>query len=84
MWSSCQSAGNIVGAYVVAIFLPYGYAVCVFSNLHTTSIQDAFIGNGALIFAGGVVLFFALVSDPHGLYDGALCCCLLSSLCVRL
>ncbi|XP_035674982.1 sugar phosphate exchanger 3-like [Branchiostoma floridae] len=51
MWSACPSVGNIIGALVVAQVLDYGY-------------EYAFLVTSTILFAGGIVNFFALVPSP--------------------
>ncbi|XP_078676922.1 sugar phosphate exchanger 3-like [Branchiostoma floridae x Branchiostoma belcheri] len=50
-WSACASVGNIIGALLVSQVLDYGY-------------EYAFLVTSAVLFAGGVVNFFALVPSP--------------------
>lgn len=52
IWSACASAGNIIGAVIASHVLPYGY-------------EYAFLVNASLLFAGGIVIFFSLVSAPR-------------------
>lgn len=54
LWASCQSVGNIFGAFLVPPFLKYGY-------------EYAFLVTSSLMIAGGVVIFFALVPHPEDL-----------------
>uniref|UniRef100_A0A4W3H5U6 Sugar phosphate exchanger 3 n=1 Tax=Callorhinchus milii TaxID=7868 RepID=A0A4W3H5U6_CALMI len=51
IWSACASVGNILGAFLVASVLKFGY-------------EYAFLVTNALLFAGGVVVFFGLLSSP--------------------
>ncbi|KAG2460024.1 SPX3 protein, partial [Polypterus senegalus] len=51
LWSACASAGNILGAFLASCVLQYGYE---YAFLVTSSVQ----------FAGGVVVFFGLLSTP--------------------
>ncbi|KRY84084.1 Sugar phosphate exchanger 3 [Trichinella pseudospiralis] len=54
LWSACASIGNIVGAELAALVLPYGY-------------EYTFLVNATLLFCGGFVIFFGLVSKPSQL-----------------
>ncbi|XP_041111428.1 sugar phosphate exchanger 3 [Polyodon spathula] len=54
MWSACASVGNILGAFLASCVLKYGYE---YAFLVTSSVQ----------FAGGVVVFFGLLSSPEEL-----------------
>ncbi|XP_062568621.1 sugar phosphate exchanger 3-like isoform X3 [Saccostrea cucullata] len=51
LWSACASVGNIIGAFLVSGVLDYGY-------------DYAFLVTSSVLFAGGVVNFFGLVSTP--------------------
>uniref|UniRef100_T1JIF4 Sugar phosphate exchanger 3 n=1 Tax=Strigamia maritima TaxID=126957 RepID=T1JIF4_STRMM len=51
VWGACTSVGNIIGSYLVASVLIYGY-------------QWAFLVPACLLFAGGIVIFFTLVASP--------------------
>ncbi len=37
-WASCQSVGNIVGSFLVPVFIPFGYEVCTFRE-HYAALQ---------------------------------------------
>lgn len=52
VWSACASIGNIIGSYLAAAILPFGY-------------EYTFLVNAGLLFAGGIVVFFGLVSHPR-------------------
>ncbi|XP_046546233.1 sugar phosphate exchanger 3-like isoform X2 [Haliotis rubra] len=54
LWSACASVGNILGALMVSAVLDYGY-------------QYAFLFTSAMLFAGGVINFFGLVTSPREL-----------------
>lgn len=49
IWSACASVGNIIGAFLVSGVLDYGY-------------DYAFLLTSSVLFAGGVINFFGLVS----------------------
>ncbi|CAH1783440.1 unnamed protein product [Owenia fusiformis] len=51
LWSACASVGNIIGAFIVAGVLQYGY-------------EYAFLVPSIVLFAGGIVVFFGLVASP--------------------
>ncbi|XP_061107768.1 sugar phosphate exchanger 3 [Conger conger] len=51
LWSACASVGNILGAVLASSVLMYGYE---YAFLVTSSVQ----------FAGGVVVFFGLLTSP--------------------
>lgn len=51
IWSACASVGNIIGAFLVSGVLDYGY-------------DYAFLLTSSVLFAGGVINFFGLVSTP--------------------
>ncbi|XP_018585562.1 sugar phosphate exchanger 3 [Scleropages formosus] len=51
LWSACASVGNILGAFLASSVLKYGY-------------EYAFLVTSAVQFAGGVVVFFGLLSSP--------------------
>lgn len=51
LWSACASVGNIIGAFLVSGVLDYGY-------------DYAFLLTSSVLFAGGVINFFGLVSTP--------------------
>ncbi|XP_063073592.1 sugar phosphate exchanger 3 [Engraulis encrasicolus] len=51
LWSACASVGNILGAFLASSVLKYGYE---YAFLLTSSVQ----------FAGGVVVFFGLLTSP--------------------
>ncbi|XP_061187885.1 sugar phosphate exchanger 3-like isoform X2 [Saccostrea echinata] len=51
LWSACASVGNIIGAFLVSGVLDFGY-------------DYAFLVTSSILFAGGVVNFFGLVSTP--------------------
>ncbi|XP_048739694.2 sugar phosphate exchanger 3-like isoform X2 [Ostrea edulis] len=51
LWSACASVGNIIGAFLVSGVLNYGY-------------DYAFLVTSSVLFAGGIVNFFGLVSTP--------------------
>ncbi|XP_078340053.1 sugar phosphate exchanger 3-like isoform X2 [Crassostrea virginica] len=52
LWSACASVGNIIGAFLVSGVLDYGY-------------DYAFLLTSSVLFAGGVINFFGLVSTPN-------------------
>ncbi|KAG1932768.1 sugar phosphate exchanger [Pimephales promelas] len=58
LWSACASVGNILGAFLASSVLKYGY-------------EYAFLVTSVVQFAGGVVVFFALLTSPKeiGLSD---------------
>ncbi|XP_069048120.1 sugar phosphate exchanger 3 [Lepisosteus oculatus] len=51
LWSACASVGNILGAFLASSVLCYGYE---YAFLVTSSVQ----------FAGGVIVFFGLLTSP--------------------
>ncbi|XP_043944416.1 sugar phosphate exchanger 3 [Protopterus annectens] len=51
LWSACASVGNILGAFLASSVLKYGYE---YAFLVTSSVQ----------FAGGMFVFFGLLSSP--------------------
>lgn len=51
VWGSCTSVGNIVGAYIVAEVLHYGY-------------EYAFLVPAGLMFGGGIVICCSLIPSP--------------------
>ncbi|XP_059904806.1 sugar phosphate exchanger 3 [Gadus macrocephalus] len=51
LWSACASAGNILGAFLASSVLKYGY-------------EYAFLVTSVVQFAGGVVVFFGLLTSP--------------------
>ncbi|EDO46981.1 predicted protein [Nematostella vectensis] len=52
LWSACASVGNIFGALEVAAVLDYGY-------------EYAMLVPSAMLFAGGLVIFFCLIPSPQ-------------------
>uniref|UniRef100_A0A915HI50 Sugar phosphate exchanger 3 n=1 Tax=Romanomermis culicivorax TaxID=13658 RepID=A0A915HI50_ROMCU len=58
IWSACASVGNIVGSYLAAAVLPYGYEARK---------NYAFLVNSTLLFSFGFVVFFGIVSAPREL-----------------
>ncbi|XP_041349576.1 sugar phosphate exchanger 3-like [Gigantopelta aegis] len=52
VWSSCASVGNIIGAFMVASVLDYGY-------------DYAFLFTASVLFAGGIINMFGLLTTPH-------------------
>ncbi|XP_052781449.1 sugar phosphate exchanger 3-like [Mya arenaria] len=54
LWSACASVGNIIGALMVSQVLQYGY-------------EYAFLVTSTVLFAGGIINFFALVNSPEEL-----------------
>ncbi|XP_077399681.1 sugar phosphate exchanger 3 [Vanacampus margaritifer] len=52
LWSACASVGNILGAFLASSVLKYGY-------------EYAFLVTSVMQFAGGVVLFFGLLTSPN-------------------
>ncbi|XP_073804549.1 sugar phosphate exchanger 3 isoform X4 [Danio rerio] len=58
LWSACASVGNILGAFLASSVLKYGY-------------EYAFLVTSVVQFAGGVVVFFGLLTSPKeiGLND---------------
>ncbi|XP_048356995.1 sugar phosphate exchanger 3 [Sphaerodactylus townsendi] len=59
LWSACASVGNILGAFLASSVLQYGY-------------EYAFLVTASVQFAGGVIVFFGLVTSPKevGLPEG--------------
>ncbi|XP_015264795.1 PREDICTED: sugar phosphate exchanger 3 [Gekko japonicus] len=51
LWSACASVGNILGAFLASSVLQYGY-------------EYAFLVTASVQFAGGVIVFFGLVTSP--------------------
>ncbi|KAG7496187.1 sugar phosphate exchanger 3 [Solea senegalensis] len=51
LWSACASVGNILGAFLASSVLSYGY-------------EYAFLVTSVVQFAGGVVVFFGLLTSP--------------------
>uniref|UniRef100_A0A8C7ZRU3 Sugar phosphate exchanger 3 n=1 Tax=Oryzias sinensis TaxID=183150 RepID=A0A8C7ZRU3_9TELE len=51
LWSACASVGNILGAFLASSVLKYGY-------------EYAFLVTSIVQFAGGVVVFFGLLTSP--------------------
>ncbi|CAK6949838.1 sugar phosphate exchanger 3 [Scomber scombrus] len=51
LWSACASVGNILGAFLASSVLKYGY-------------EYAFLVTSVVQFAGGVVVFFGLITSP--------------------
>ncbi|XP_075458780.1 sugar phosphate exchanger 3 [Ascaphus truei] len=51
LWSACASVGNILGAFLASSVLKYGY-------------EYAFLVTAAVQFAGGLIIFFGLVTSP--------------------
>ncbi|XP_033968371.1 sugar phosphate exchanger 3 [Pseudochaenichthys georgianus] len=51
LWSACASVGNILGAFLASSVLKYGY-------------EYAFLVTSVVQFAGGVVVFFGLLTSP--------------------
>ncbi|XP_058628428.1 sugar phosphate exchanger 3-like isoform X4 [Onychostoma macrolepis] len=58
LWSACASVGNILGAFLASSVLKYGY-------------EYAFLVTSVVQFAGGIVVFFGLLTSPKeiGLSD---------------
>ncbi|CAJ0943181.1 unnamed protein product [Ranitomeya imitator] len=54
LWSACASVGNILGAFLASSVLQYGY-------------EYAFLVTASVQFAGGLVIFFGLVTSPKEL-----------------
>lgn len=54
LWSACASVGNIIGALLASAVLDYGY-------------DYAFLVSSTVLFAGGITIFFGLVSTPKEL-----------------
>ncbi|XP_013392558.1 sugar phosphate exchanger 3 [Lingula anatina] len=52
IWSACASVGNIIGTLLSAAVLPFGY-------------EYPFLVTSAVLFAGGVVVFFGLIPSPR-------------------
>ncbi|XP_069012993.1 sugar phosphate exchanger 3 isoform X3 [Embiotoca jacksoni] len=52
LWSACASVGNILGAFLASSVLKYGY-------------EYAFLVTSVVQFAGGVVVFFGLLTSPE-------------------
>ncbi|KAM9467921.1 sugar phosphate exchanger 3 isoform 1-T2 [Clarias gariepinus] len=59
LWSACASVGNILGAFLASSVLKYGY-------------EYAFLVTSVVQFAGGIVVFFGLLTSPKevGLCEG--------------
>ncbi|KAM9705022.1 sugar phosphate exchanger 3 [Menidia menidia] len=51
LWSACASVGNILGAFLASSVLKYGY-------------EYAFLVTSVVQFAGGLVVFFGLLTSP--------------------
>ncbi|KAM4670882.1 sugar phosphate exchanger 3 isoform 3-T4 [Amazona ochrocephala] len=51
LWSACASVGNILGAFLASCVLKYGY-------------EYAFLVTASVQFAGGVIVFFGLLTSP--------------------
>ncbi|KAJ3612063.1 hypothetical protein NHX12_020340 [Muraenolepis orangiensis] len=51
LWSACASVGNILGAFLASSVLKYGY-------------EYAFLVTSVLQFAGGIVVFFGVLTSP--------------------
>ncbi|XP_075967531.1 sugar phosphate exchanger 3 [Anarhichas minor] len=51
LWSACASVGNILGAFLASSVLKYGY-------------EYAFLVTSVVQFAGGIVVFFGLLTSP--------------------
>ncbi|ESO89870.1 hypothetical protein LOTGIDRAFT_234009 [Lottia gigantea] len=51
LWSACASVGNIIGSLMVSSVLDYGF-------------DYAFLLTCSVLFGGGIVIFFGLVSTP--------------------
>ncbi|XP_068611262.1 sugar phosphate exchanger 3 [Brachionichthys hirsutus] len=51
LWSACGSVGNILGAFLASSMLKYGY-------------EYAFLLTSVVQLAGGVVVFFGLLTSP--------------------
>lgn len=54
LWSACASVGNIIGALLASAVLDYGY-------------DYAFLLSSTVLMAGGIAIFFGLVSTPKEL-----------------
>ncbi|XP_040294790.1 sugar phosphate exchanger 3 [Bufo bufo] len=54
LWSACASVGNILGAFLASSVLRYGY-------------EYAFLVTASVQFAGGLIIFFGLVTTPKEL-----------------
>ncbi|KAG8438660.1 hypothetical protein GDO86_005013 [Hymenochirus boettgeri] len=54
LWSACASVGNILGAFLASSVLKYGY-------------EYAFLVTASVQFAGGLIIFFSLVTSPKEL-----------------
>ncbi|OCT88083.1 hypothetical protein XELAEV_18016710mg [Xenopus laevis] len=54
LWSACASVGNILGAFLASSVLKYGY-------------EYAFLVTASVQFAGGIIIFFGLVTSPKEL-----------------
>ncbi|UYV62353.1 SLC37A3 [Cordylochernes scorpioides] len=52
IWGASPSVGNIIGSYSSSFFLPYGY-------------EYSFLVPAAVILAGGIVVYFGLISTPQ-------------------
>ncbi|KAG7255811.1 hypothetical protein CRUP_012845, partial [Coryphaenoides rupestris] len=57
LWSACASVGNILGAFLASSVLKYGY-------------EYAFLVTSVVQFAGGVVVFFGLLTSPKEVEAG--------------
>ncbi|CAG5121248.1 unnamed protein product, partial [Candidula unifasciata] len=51
IWSSCASVGNIIGTFMAASVLSYGY-------------QYAFLMTSCVLLSGAFMIFFGLVTSP--------------------
>lgn len=51
LWSACASVGNILGAFLASSVLKYGY-------------EYAFLVTSVVQFAGGIMVFFGLLTSP--------------------
>ncbi|XP_051911160.1 sugar phosphate exchanger 3 [Hippocampus zosterae] len=60
LWSACASVGNIFGAFLASSVLKYGY-------------EYAFLVTSVVQFAGGIVLFFGLLTSPQEIGLGGDC-----------
>uniref|UniRef100_A0A3P8TC47 Sugar phosphate exchanger 3 n=1 Tax=Amphiprion percula TaxID=161767 RepID=A0A3P8TC47_AMPPE len=79
LWSACASVGNILGAFLASSVLKYGYEVREHVHICSTAtftitqpatcfdcffVQYAFLVTSVVQFAGGIVVFFGLLTSP--------------------
>uniref|UniRef100_A0A8C2H3E8 Sugar phosphate exchanger 3 n=2 Tax=Cyprinus carpio TaxID=7962 RepID=A0A8C2H3E8_CYPCA len=73
LWSACASVGNILGAFLASSVLKYGYERLCGKEEGSVGLLRlyAFLVTSVVQFAGGVVVFFGLLTSPKeiGLSD---------------